>query len=62
VVPVAQIMALNGYGFGPSTASYPGPGRPSSSRLPLMPEHHNGQTALAKILIQLMDADHQQFD
>jgi hypothetical protein len=31
-------------------------------RLPLMPEHHNGQTALAKILIQLMDADHQQFD
>jgi hypothetical protein len=31
-------------------------------RLPLMPEYHNGQTALAKILIQLMDADHQQLD
>jgi hypothetical protein len=47
VVPVAQIMALNGYGFGPSTASYPGPGRPSSSRLPLMPERRDGHTTLA---------------
>jgi hypothetical protein len=46
-VPVAQIMALNGYGFGPSTASYPGPGTPSSSRLPLMPERRDGHTTLA---------------